>query len=305
MNAPGRRLAVESIKVRFDKVQALDAVSHEFELEGVTGLIGVNGAGKTTLIHCLLGLQEVDSGRVTSEGVSVSYCPDTPSLEPFLTASEVLEQSRRLMGKRRQRVSQAEIEDCLSQMGLSDAIGRRAGGFSRGMKQRLAVAAALICDPDVLILDEPTSALDPIGRDLMLDVVEKRGQGRCVIFSSHILPDVERVAHRLVVLHAGHQLFDGSVREFLSQEAHSHTELIPKGSRESLIQDLNQAGISGRLSSEVPDAVLVDDSELPGLFHFLGQKWPLIGEIRFDESSLDFAFREKLLELTEGTSNGR
>jgi ABC-2 type transport system ATP-binding protein len=180
----------------------------------VYGLVGMNGAGKTTLLSLLSGPRKPDRGRITLaiERSRVAVCPDVSEFEGWLTAHETVDLARSLTapGKGADAVTRA-----LADAGLADASARPVGGFSRGMVQRVGLACALVGDPELLILDEPTSALDPAGRaELLGQVASMRGR-RTVIFSSHILGDVQRVADQVGILRDGRLLYQGSTRELL------------------------------------------------------------------------------------------
>ncbi|GAA0808139.1 ABC transporter ATP-binding protein [Spirilliplanes yamanashiensis] len=182
----------------------------------VYGLVGPNGAGKSTLLSILTGTRRADSGTVEL-GVprtAVAVCPDVPEFEPWLTAYEVVDLARHYVAP---RLGPGAVWDALRLTGLGDAAGRRVGGFSRGMTQRLGLAAALVGDPELLLLDEPTSALDPAGRAEMLDLVAAMRGRRTVVFSSHILADVQRVADHVGVLRAGVLLYQGSTRTLVDE----------------------------------------------------------------------------------------
>lgn len=208
-------VACRDITVEYGTIRALDKVTLGLEVTGVTGLVGINGAGKTTLIHALLGLVPTMSGQLFVRGgfERLAYCPDTPGFEPWLDASEVLRLSRALTARTPAPVT--VVRETLDSVGLGDVGGRRVGGFSRGMRQRLGIAAALVLEPDILFLDEPTSALDPIGRDEVLEMIPHLSERMHVVFSSHLLGDVEQVAEDLLVIHEGRLLFDGTVMDFL------------------------------------------------------------------------------------------
>lgn len=207
-------VTVDALSVTFGDVTALDGVSIALRGRGVTGLVGLNGAGKTTLVLTTLGLLAPTVGAVRRPLIpgAVAYCPDTPAFEPWLDAVEVLEQSRLLAGLPPQSPAASDV---LATVGLSDARRRRVGGFSRGMTQRLGIAAALVLEPQLLLLDEPTSALDPLGRDELLRLVVELGRERHVLFSSHLLGDVETVADNVLILHRGRLLYDGAISELV------------------------------------------------------------------------------------------
>lgn len=243
-------VVLTGVTVEFTAITALADVTVRLGEPGVTGLIGANGAGKTTLIHVVLGLLAPTSGDVSGATQRIAYCPDTPSFEPFLTASEVLKQSAALGSPERRR----NPLTALRRVGLAEAADRRIGGFSRGMKQRLGVAASLVSDPDLLILDEPTSALDPAGREEMMDLIRTLGSEHAVVFSSHILSDVERVADRLIVLDRGALLYSGSAAAMIeSRGVDDRVTLSLEPGSAAALADLADAGV--RLSSTARENV--------------------------------------------------
>jgi ABC-2 type transport system ATP-binding protein len=180
----------------------------------VYGLVGLNGAGKTTLLSILAGTRHSDRGSVSLaiERRRMAVCPDVPEFDGWLTAAEVVDLARSLVAP---ESGPAAVDVALRDAGLADAAGRRVGGFSRGMLQRLGLACALTGDPELLILDEPTSALDPAGRAEMLALVAAMRGTRTVIFSSHILADVQRVADHVGILRDGRLLYQGGTRELM------------------------------------------------------------------------------------------
>jgi ABC-2 type transport system ATP-binding protein len=179
----------------------------------VYGLAGPNGAGKTTLLSIITGMRHADRGtvEVAVPRRQVAVCPDVPEFDGWLTAFEVVDLARSFTA----RPDGAAVLAALRIAGLDQWAGKRVGGFSRGMTQRLGLACALAGDPRLLILDEPTSALDPAGRAEVLSLVASL-RGRCtVIFSSHILADVQRVADQVGILRAGRLLYQGPTRELI------------------------------------------------------------------------------------------
>jgi ABC-2 type transport system ATP-binding protein len=193
---------------------ALDAVSLDVPRGSVFGMVGPNGAGKTTLLAILAGLRPPTSGTVTTSVPrhKIGLLPDTPHFEPWLTAREVVELSRELLLP---DGSAQDSADALEQAGLSDAADRRTGGFSRGMLQRLGLAATIVGRPELLLLDEPCSALDPAGRRDVLDLIGRLGGAHTVLFCSHILDDVQEVCDTVGVLRRGHVLFQGPLDDLL------------------------------------------------------------------------------------------
>jgi ABC-2 type transport system ATP-binding protein len=199
-------------------VVALADVDLEVPRGSVYGLVGPNGAGKTTLLSILVGLKQPTSGTVTLavERERIALVPDTPSFEPWLTAREVAALARSLVGL---APSGQAIESALGLTGLGDAADRACGGFSRGMLQRLGLAAAMAGEPTLLVLDEPAAALDPAGRRDVLDLVSDLSGGTTVLFSSHILVDVQQVCDTIGILRDGRLLFQGLTRDLLAGKA--------------------------------------------------------------------------------------
>ena len=185
----------------------------------VYGLVGPNGAGKTTVLSIITGMRRSDRGevRLAVPRGGIAVCPDVPEFDPWLTAYEVVDLARSLIETARGSVSTARdsVTDALAAAGLGDVADRQMGGFSRGMTQRLGFACALVGDPELLILDEPTSALDPAGRAELLALVASMRGRRTVIFSSHILDDVQRVADQVGILRDGRLLYQGSTQALI------------------------------------------------------------------------------------------
>lgn len=215
--------------------QVLSDVNLEVPTGAVYGFVGANGAGKTTTIKILLGLTGATSGTATVLGVSrgslppapisgVSYLPDVPNLSPWLGAKDALLTLAEFDGLHRD-ISTQRADNLLDLVGLAHAPGK-VGAFSRGMKQRLGIAAALITTPKLLILDEPTSALDPMGRADVLAIIKDLAGHATVMFSSHILEDVEKVSTHLGILHQGRLLAQGPVTELLDEKHNTQASFM-------------------------------------------------------------------------------
>jgi ABC-2 type transport system ATP-binding protein len=182
----------------------------------VYGLVGPNGAGKTTLLGLLSGLRRPDRGSIdlAVPPGRLALVPDVPEFERWLTAAEVVALAGTLV---QAPPSPARVGDELARVGLAAAADRRVGGFSRGMTQRLALAAANVGDPEVVLLDEPSSALDPAGRAAVLDLIAAWAERATVLLSSHILSDVQRVADQVGVLRAGRLVYQGPMQALLDR----------------------------------------------------------------------------------------
>ena len=206
-------IRVHSLTKRYGTEAALDSVDLTVPEGSVYGLVGPNGAGKTTLLSILAGLRRPTSGSVEIDaGVEHrAVLPDAPRFDKWLTAREVVALAADLGGVRDEHRIHAVLEDA----GLEGAADRAVGGFSRGMLQRLGIAATLVTDPKLVMLDEPAAALDPAGRREVLDVIERMRGTSTVLFSSHILGDVQAVCDWVGILDRGRLLFEGAVAELL------------------------------------------------------------------------------------------
>lgn len=178
-------------------------LSFRVERGEIFAFLGSNGAGKTTTIKMILGLVKMDSGQVRlAEGVRVGYSPETPYFPPFLTGYEALAYYAGIQ-KIQRAGRRAEIAALLDTVGLEDS-GTRVKNYSKGMLQRLALAQALLGNPDLLILDEPTAGLDALGRLEMLRLIGRlKDGGRTILINSHILSDIERICDRGIIIKKG------------------------------------------------------------------------------------------------------
>lgn len=207
-----KMIEINHLSKRFGHKQVLQDLTFSVPKGSVVGFIGENGAGKTTTMKAILGLLLIDEGEITVCGEPVQfgstktnrwigYLPDVPQFYSFMTAVEYLTFCGKIQPNQESFQPQRVME-VLALVGL-EASKQKIAGFSRGMKQRLGLAQALINRPAILICDEPTSALDPLGRKAFLDVLEKIKEETTVLFSSHILADVEQLSDYIAILHKG------------------------------------------------------------------------------------------------------
>lgn len=215
-------LKIKGLRKRFGAREVLCGVDLTVPEHSIFGFIGKNGSGKTTTMKAVLGLLSPDDGEiyVCGERVSfgetktnrhVGYLPDVPEFYSHLSAREYMRLCGECLGMTKGDTRE-RTEHLLSLVGLSDE-DHRIGGFSRGMKQRLGIAQALIARPRLLICDEPTSALDPIGRKEILDVLLSVREETTVLFSTHVLSDVERICTDVAFLSNGVIAMHGAVSE--------------------------------------------------------------------------------------------
>jgi ABC-2 type transport system ATP-binding protein len=198
----------------YGSTAALIGVSLRVTKGSVYGLVGRNGAGKTTLLGVLAGLRRPSSGSV-HVGVAVeerAVLPDTPEFEPWLSGREVVDLARHLTAP---ETPATRVDEVLHLAGLAEDSERKVGGYSRGMLQRLGLAATVVGRPRLLLLDEPSSALDPVGRRQVLDLVARLWGEATVVFSSHVLADVQEVCDTVGILDRGRLRFQGNLHELL------------------------------------------------------------------------------------------
>ena len=217
------------------KYLALQNICLTVEPGEIFGFLGPNGAGKSTTIKLLLHFLRPGSGSLWVQGHRVGkeefrhrigYLSEFPFFYDHLTACETLLLSGRLSGMPG-ALLRDRIPVLLKRMNLSDAMDQRVGGFSKGMKQRLGMANALIHDPELLIFDEPMSGLDPLGRHLIKGLIaELHSQGKTVFFSSHILSDIEDLCDRIGIVHRGRLLYCGGLTEFLAGGGHLEERFV-------------------------------------------------------------------------------
>ena len=230
---PDEPAAIElrGLTKRFGDAIALDGVDLVVRPGVVFGFLGRNGAGKTTALRILSGLARPTAGTAHVLGhdveratdairARIGFLPDVPGFYPWMTAREYLEFAGRLFGLDKATLD-ARATALLEMAGLA-SVTTRVGGFSRGMKQRLGIAQALINAPSLLMLDEPTSALDPIGRREVLEMVASLRGRTTVFFSTHILADVERVCDAVAILERGRVVASAGVAELTARATANH-----------------------------------------------------------------------------------
>ncbi len=215
-------LVINNVKKRFGDKQVLKDVSFTVPKNTIFGFVGQNGAGKTTTMKMILGLLQMDAGTILVNGEEVrygntctnrfiGYLPDVPEFYSYMTPVEYLKYCGEITGMNAADIKN-RTNELLELVGLAGE-KHRIKGFSRGMKQRLGIAQALLNRPKLLICDEPTSALDPVGRKEILDILVAAKSQTTVLFSTHILSDVERICDEIAFLHNGKIVLQGSLEE--------------------------------------------------------------------------------------------
>jgi len=215
-------LSINGLSKSFGKIQALNKLSLQIQAGEVWGILGPNGSGKTTTLSILLGVLAQSNGNFLWFGgesgfdyrLRIGAILETPNFYPYLNAEENLAIIAKI-----KHAHQPNIDYLLETVGLSDRKKSKFSTYSLGMKQRLAIAAAMIGDPEVLIFDEPTNGLDPIGivevRDILLKIAQT---GKTILMASHILDEVEKICSHVAILKSGHLLTAGHISTILGEK---------------------------------------------------------------------------------------
>lgn len=283
---------------RFGRTVAVDDLSFEVRPGVVTGFLGPNGSGKSTTMRLLLGLDRADAGTATFGGR-----PYTSLREPLREVGGLLDAayahpSRSARNHLRwmataARLPKARVDEVLGMVGLADVAGRKVGGFSLGMRQRLGLAGALLGDPAVLLLDEPANGLDPEGIRWIRTFLEYlAAQGRTVFVSSHLLAEMSLMADSLVVIGRGHLIHSGDVASFVGRFTSSSVRVQSPGAA-ALAQALRWAGA---VVDEEATTLHVTGLEAPAVGAIARRDGVELHELTTVTASLEDAF----IEVTKG-----
>jgi ABC-2 type transport system ATP-binding protein len=279
-----------------ERIVAVDSLELSVRRGEVYGFLGPNGAGKTTTLRMLLGLVRPTSGSAVVLGAppgsaqslaGIGALIETPTFYPFLSGRDNLRVVARYAG-----TPAARIEPVLAEVDLATRAGDRFGTYSLGMKQRLGIAAALLKDPELLILDEPTNGMDPAGMAEMRTFIRDLGRGRrTVLLSSHLMTEVEHVCDRVGVINRGTLVGEGTVDELRGRES-LWVEAEPLDSAERLLAAFRGVEKVARIDGGL--RVAADPAAAPTINRALVEAGIAVGELRRDRASLENVF----LELT-------
>lgn len=240
-------IQTENLTRKFGATIAVNNLNLTVPKGSVYGFLGPNGAGKTTTIRMLLGMTKPTSGKISVLGQPatsgkhlprIGFLPDVPSYYNWMRGDEFLTFCGQLFSIPRQDLKN-RVAELLELTGLR-GVKTKIGGYSRGMKQRLGLAQALVNQPELIFLDEPTSALDPIGRKEVLETVQAISERCTVFFSTHILSDVERVCDRVGILRQGNLVAEATMEELREHYAQNAMKLEVTGDAASFITDLEK-----------------------------------------------------------------
>ena len=211
------KLSVDRLSKQYKNKIAVDRVSFTLT-EGVTGLLGANGAGKTTLMRMMTWILAPTGGEITADGIAVQseeyrsllgYLPQDFGYYPEFTAKEFIQYIAALKGLEKKHAKR-KTDELLKVVGLSDVANKKIKTFSGGMKQRVGIAQAIVNDPKILILDEPTAGLDPKERVRFRNLIAEIGENTIVLFSTHIVSDIDSIAKNLLMMRDGQIIYEGA-----------------------------------------------------------------------------------------------
>ena len=288
-------LEISGLYKSFGAKKVLEGLGLDIPEHSVFGFIGKNGSGKTTTMKLILGLMKADAGeiRVAGERVRfghtdtnryIGYLPDVPEFYSYMTAAEYLRFCGDITG-----LPEADIRtrtaELLEAVGLAEE-KRRIKGWSRGMKQRLGIAQALLGRPQLLICDEPTSALDPVGRHDILEILRGAREQTTVLFSTHILSDIESVSTDAAFLNGGRIVLSGNIAELRGGMGEHRYEAVFRSAEEAAAAAEHFGLIPYREKLRFPE------DRVPDMLRYLADKGTVPLKLERCERSLDELFGE-------------
>ncbi len=291
-------LEFDGLSRRFGAVTALDDLSFSVPSGQVVGFLGPNGAGKTTTMRAVFGLTDLDAGSVRWNGVPVGatqrrrfgYMPEERGLYPNMLVADELEYLGRLHGMDRSSAATA-TEHWLERLDVADRATSKVETLSHGNQQRVQLAAALVHDPEMLVLDEPLSGLDPTGIDAIAEVLAEQARaGRCVLFSSHQLDLVEALCESVAIIDHGRLVARGTVDE-LATSGERRLAIRVEGDRQGSWTE----GIAGVTVSEIDGGevrLVLDDSTDSDVVLDAARSAGRVTEFAFERRRLSEVFRE-------------
>jgi ABC-2 type transport system ATP-binding protein len=252
-------LTFTSVRKSYGTLAAVDGLSLSIRKGELFGLLGPNGAGKSTSVSLAVGLLRPDSGTVTIEGhgnpadpavrQKIGVAPQSLALYDLLSAEENLRFFGEVYGLSGAKLAE-RVKWCLDFVGLSDRKADRVGGYSGGMKRRLNMAAAVLHDPELILLDEPTVGVDPQSRNKIFDSIEAlHRDGRTIIYTTHYMEEVERLCERIAIVDAGKLLALGTLKELLATHGGTPTLIVTSNGEEQRLQTVDPLAELNRIAS--------------------------------------------------------
>jgi ABC-2 type transport system ATP-binding protein len=289
-------IEVENLTKRFRKTVAVDDLSFKVREGAITGFLGPNGAGKTTTLRVILGLVHPSAGRATVMGrlyrqlesptQQVGAVLEATDFHPGRSGRNHLRVLAAATG-----IPRSRVEEVLQVVDLQGPAGRRAGGYSLGMRQRLSLAGALLGDPRILVLDEPANGLDPQGIRWLREFLRSlAAEGRTIFISSHVLAEVEQIVDEVVIIHRGKFVVQATTAELVARAAGGIRARSPQADR--LRAALEEAGV--KVASSEGDLLTLADATTAQVGEIAAAKGIVLHELVAESSSLEEAF----LDLT-------
>ncbi len=295
-------ISLTSLTKRYGQTVAVDNLTFEVNPGIVTGFLGPNGAGKTTTMRLILGLDKATSGTVTVNGQTyrdkkapmqeIGALIDASAVHGGRSAYHHLLWQAQAGG-----LPASRVDDVLTMVGLADVAGKKVGGFSLGMNQRLGIASALLGDPPVLLFDEPVNGLDPEGIHWIRSLMQRfADEGRTVFISSHIMSEMEQTADHVLVIGKGHLVADMTMDGFTQRSALSHVKVVTTNAPElSAILTHRGAAVTNGIPNEL--TITGMDAAAVGLIAF--EHGILLNELSSQRASLEDAFMEMTRDSVE------
>lgn len=236
-------LHIKNLHKSYGAFEVLKGLDMNVNKGDIYGFLGKNGCGKTTTMNIVSNIIPKDSGEILfgKENCKVGYLPETPSMFTYMNGYEYLDYIAACCSYKGDK--KKRIDEVINLVGMAEGGKRRIKGYSRGMNQRIGIAAAIFDNPDLLILDEPTSALDPQGRAEVMNIIKQLADmGTTIILCTHILSDVERTANRIGIVRDGRMAVEGTMAEIKDQFARNDKKIIMGifGDPNSAIQSVNK-----------------------------------------------------------------
>lgn len=299
-------LQINNLTKKYGPITAVNDLSFKIEEGNIYGILGPNGSGKSTTLGMVLNVVNPTSGNfqwfdgnITTHDAlkQIGAIIENPNFYPYMTAVQNLELVCRIKG-----IPFSKVEEKLKIVGLFERKDSKFKTFSLGMKQRLAIASALLNDPKVLILDEPTNGLDPQGIHQVREIIQKIAQnGTTILMASHLLYEVEKICSHVIILQKGKKLYEGSV-EALSAD-HGYFELKAEGNTEKLIEFLESHHYFSKTKTDPKTGIITafpnQNLEASDINRILFNENIVLSHLIKRKSSLE----KRFLEITENTKN--
>jgi len=251
-------LKLERVSKLYGNNLVVNNASFEIKKGSVCGLLGPNGAGKTTIMKIIMNEVKCDNGHVICEdNLKIKYLQDVPNFYEFYSVNEYLDFILDINHYNKDK--NMRIEEVLDLLNLKDYKDHKIKKLSRGLRQKVGIASVLVDEPDILILDEPVSALDPIGRKEMFDIITLLKGKTTVIFSSHVLTDIERVCDQIVMISRGKIILNSDIKDIILDKK---TILVSFKNKDDLLKIKESLGYPSRFSENIKDCLEIDGEDI-------------------------------------------